>query len=272
MTNDGRFALESIRCTHSTGAVLRRQQKAPLLLQTLRNLRVKVMEPTHLWVRRSNCGATQAATEFLLENLEPVFGGYVGGREWYFAVQWVSTAASGVVLGALQVIGNDDAALACPTAYAGCGVAIAFGVSDIILTAVLRPMTVPLEMWTGAVVSFLCIVSQALAAANSLDASNTVVTVSALIEVVVMVSLMFGGGKRRISRSDRNNDSAKLELAPPRSSTSTPSATRTTLLKKRGNVAMIQADEEYANLLMGDHASRLKQLVMLAVQSTNYQR
>ncbi|CUG91083.1 membrane-associated protein, putative [Bodo saltans] len=125
--------------------------------------------------------------------MESVYESYVEGREWYFAVQWASAAVCGVVLGALQVIGNDDASLACPTAYAGCGVAIAFGAADMTLLHVLRPTAVRLEMWSGAIICALNIVSQALAASNAIDASNTLVTVCALLQLVVMLLLMLNG-------------------------------------------------------------------------------
>ncbi|CUG86351.1 Hypothetical protein, putative [Bodo saltans] len=47
--------------------------------------------------------------EFLLENMEAVFGAYVGGREWYFVVEWGVLVVSAAVLGAAEITAIDDA-------------------------------------------------------------------------------------------------------------------------------------------------------------------
>ncbi|CUG94327.1 GP46-like surface antigen, putative, partial [Bodo saltans] len=73
------------------------------VLQWWNRLRHRVMSPQREWraPRTHNFGGDGAANNqrvvFLLRNMEPVYGGYVGGREWFFIVEWCVTAAGGVV-------------------------------------------------------------------------------------------------------------------------------------------------------------------------------
>jgi hypothetical protein len=264
MTRDDQFALESL---YLPSPQLRsrevRGRKAPTVLLRLRSC----MEPKSRWVPRPRCGASKPALEFLLENMESVFGAYVGGREWYFLVQWVSSAASGIVLGVLTVVGNDVASLACPTAYAGCGVAIAFGVADVVLATVLRPMCVPLELWGGVLIASLSIVSQALAAGNALTASNLVTTVAALLELVVVVVLMLHGaaveGPSKKAAATISDESMLSTDAVP-ANKQAPRTTGRRVTKHRFDP---QRDKDDILILMAcDQEHRLELLVELAAR------
>jgi hypothetical protein len=146
------------------------------------------MEPTRQWVRRPR--SATVVDGFLLENMEAVYGAYVGGREWYFLVQWTSAAVSGIVLGMLEIVGNDVPSLACSTAYASGGLGVFFGLADAALVLALRPMSVRLEMWTSVTVCALAALSQALGLGDFVEASNAVLTAAALLELIAMVLLM----------------------------------------------------------------------------------
>jgi hypothetical protein len=167
----------------------------------------------------------------------------------------------------LTVVGNDVASLACPTAYAGCGVAIAFCVADVVGATVLRPMCVPLELWGGVLIASLSIVSQALAAGNALTASNLVVTVAALLELVVVVVLMVhgvtaavrGASEEAVSIMGRSNTAV---AAVP----SSKHAPRGDVKRNRSHP---RRGDEILQLTVGDQQHRLELLVALAARQFN---
>jgi hypothetical protein len=183
-----RFALKSELSTCSQRPENFKPARRGCFFAALKAGRRYAMEPTRQWVRHP-----RSATEvdgFLLENMEAVYGAYVGGREWYFLVQWTSAAVSGIVLGMLEVVGHDVSSLACATAYASGGLGVFFGLADAALVLALRPMSVRLEMWTTVTVCALSTVSMALALGDFMEASNSIVTVAALLELISMVLLM----------------------------------------------------------------------------------
>lgn len=190
ITHDGKFALECIACAPSARVTRGRQQMQ--LKERWLALIAHITEPTHQWtVRSRSSGATKATSDFLSENMEAVFGGYVREREWFFIVQWTTAMISGIIQGALETAGTDDPTLTYPTAYASCAVAVVFTVSDVITTLWLQPLSVRLGMWGGVGVSVLSILSQILVVLS--DAPQSVVVVistAAILELLVMTFLM----------------------------------------------------------------------------------
>ncbi|CUG91082.1 GP46-like surface antigen, putative [Bodo saltans] len=187
-THDGKFALECIACAPSARVTRGRQQMQ--LKERWLALVAHIAEPTHQWTVRSRSGATKATTDFLSENMEAVFGGYVREREWFFIVQWTTAMISGIMQGALETAGTDDPTLACPTAYASCAVAMVFTAGDVITTLWLQPLSARLEMWGGVGVSVLSILSQILVLSDAPQSAGIAISTAAILELLVMTFLM----------------------------------------------------------------------------------
>ncbi|CUG70965.1 transmembrane protein, putative [Bodo saltans] len=199
----GEFALHSGRSSHgrtrsTKGAT---SKCVDAILQVIRY----AVEPMERWERRSDVNAAQRRrgrrsittnnmspsshhrqVEFLLENMEGVFGGYVGGREWYFLVDWGITFVGGAVLGGAEAASGDGDPLW------GTWCVVVLGVVQVGALVVLRPNSVRLEYWCGLVLGTLGVVSVVLTLSGEDDAGAVVGTVLTILEPTLAVLLMLG--------------------------------------------------------------------------------
>jgi hypothetical protein len=159
--------------------------------------------PVQVWAPQKRgilYGAPELAhARLLLSTMEPVFGGYVEGREWYFVVEWGVSVASGAVVGAAQVMALTGAAgaSACAAADVAAWAAIAFTALHVALCVWLRPHSVRLELVTAVLFGCVELLANVLIAAGATDAAETAVTVSAITELVVVVLLAMASALRK---------------------------------------------------------------------------
>jgi hypothetical protein len=141
---------------------------------------------------------------YLLENMEAVFGGYVGGREWYFAVDWGLAFVGGAVMGGAEAAsaGGD----ACGAALWGTWSAAVLGAVQLGALVALRPNSVRLELWAGAVLGVLGLLSVVLSLAGAEDAADAVANVGAILEPIVVVVLLCGTAVSEALRAPDHND------------------------------------------------------------------
>jgi hypothetical protein len=150
------------------------------------------MRPTEVWVRprRSDDNAALLAT--LYERLEAVFEPYVGGREWFFLVEWGVGIISGAILGAAEVMSSsDDSALHCRAAELAAWSGIVMGGAQVLAYFILWPLQVRLELLTAAIVGGLAVGSQLLVLADASDnvVSSTILTAS-IVELLSVCLVM----------------------------------------------------------------------------------
>ncbi|CUG70924.1 GP46-like surface antigen, putative [Bodo saltans] len=213
----GEFALHSVPTRSSSGRRSHGRTRSTkdatskcvdVLLQVIRY----AVDPTGRWERRSTDanvaqrrrrrGGRISATnnmspssyhkqaEYLLENMEGVFGGYVGGREWYFAVDWGVAFVGGAVMGSAEAASLDGDP--CAAALWGTWCAVVLGVVQVGALVVLRPNSVRLEFWCSLVLGALGVVSVVLTLSGEDDGSAVVGTIMAILEPTLAVMLMLG--------------------------------------------------------------------------------
>lgn len=144
----------------------------------------------------------RTAAERLLERMEPVFGAYVDRREWFFVVPWGLSITGGIVLGALMAA-NGDSDDRCTASMWAVGVALFFGVVEVVLIAVLKPFSVRLEMIATVAVLFLGAVGNVLVLVGETAAAGGVVSAAAVLELIAMVMLMLDVLEGTCSKKDR---------------------------------------------------------------------
>ncbi|CUF20612.1 GP46-like surface antigen, putative [Bodo saltans] len=127
---------------------------------------------------------------YLLENMEAVFGGYIGGREWYFAVDWGVALVGGAVMGGAEAASYDGDA--CGAAVWGTWCAVVLGVVQVGALVALRPNSVRLELWSGIVLGLLGLLSVVLSLAGSDGAAESIAVVASLLALVLVVVLSVG--------------------------------------------------------------------------------
>ncbi|CUG69490.1 membrane-associated protein, putative [Bodo saltans] len=174
--------VRSLRQTNDSGSVTTKQHLTKLVTFTA--------SPTQEWKPRPGCShrgtKERHYSQYLLSNLSPVFEAFVERREWYFMVEWTMGILSGIVLGAASVIAATGGDEACSAAQWGTYSAIAFSVLNLVFCLLLRPFSVRLEIWMTIVISALELLAEVLVAAGDADASDSVVTTSATLELVVI--------------------------------------------------------------------------------------
>jgi hypothetical protein len=159
--------------------------------------------PVQDWASRKrgvgvNGAADLAHARLLLATMEPVFGGYVEGREWYFVVEWGVSVASGTVLGAAQVMAlTAGGSSVCAAADVAAWAAIAFTALQVALCVWLRPHSVRLELVTAVLFGCVELLANVLIAAGDVDAAETAVTTSAITELVLTVLIALLDAARR---------------------------------------------------------------------------
>ncbi|CUG49636.1 membrane-associated protein, putative, partial [Bodo saltans] len=150
--------------------------------------------PSHEW--EPHPGASHRGTpqrvyaEFLLDHMTPLFEGYVQHREWYFAVEWLLTIASGAVLGAAQSLITTNASTLTSSECAdianwGIGCAIGLNALELLLCVGLRPYSVRLEFGMALVLGSLELVSNIFSLTNNSTASNAIVSASSYLELII---------------------------------------------------------------------------------------
>lgn len=167
-----------------------------------------VFLPTRTWVSRVR---TKVATSFLemiqtrsidvsaytKQRLEPLYSSYVEQREWYFLVDWGVAIGSAVFLGVAYAMANqhrknnDDGGSVstdvCVAAKIALWSSVICGIIQLCLYFIFRPFQVRLDMYVGVAVGVLTVVSQALALADELDASQDVSLAATAVQLLVMV-------------------------------------------------------------------------------------
>ncbi|CUE72232.1 GP46-like surface antigen, putative [Bodo saltans] len=137
---------------------------------------------------------------FLRGNMEAVFGAYVRNREWFFAVEWGLSTVCGAVLGAAQAVAVDGEACSAVQWAAGCS--IVFSAVHAALCVWLLPNSVRLELWSALLLDVLSIVSAALVLAGLDDASNAVANIAAVVQVVLIATVMCDAVVFRLQQQD----------------------------------------------------------------------
>jgi hypothetical protein len=195
------FVLESRRTTTAAASgVAKRGKRDADKLACVRSVHRLLMERRETWrLRPGPSGRSGQPREvrryaaFLLERMEGVFGAYVGGREWYFAVEWCVLVLSGAVLGAAEATALDDALSACTAAQWGVCVSLGLSAAQVVACVWLRPMSVRAEFCVSVLLGTLSVVCQAMALGGEVEAAARVASVASIAEVVFIVLLMVEG-------------------------------------------------------------------------------
>jgi hypothetical protein len=194
------FVLQSGRTTTAAASGAKGGGRDVDVLACVRRAHRLLMERRETWrMRPGRSGRSGEPREvrryaaFLLERLEGVFGAYVGGREWYFAVEWCVLVLSGAVLGAAEASALDDAGSACTAARWGVGVSLALSAAQVVACVWLRPMSVRADFCVSVLLGTLSVVCQAMVLGGEVEAAARVASVASIAEVVLIVLLMVEG-------------------------------------------------------------------------------
>jgi hypothetical protein len=128
------------------------------------------------WVASQQGRAGTAAARAVKERLGALFEGYRGNRHWYFGVDALLSAVTGVITGAAQSVASEDA---CDAAVWGTACVGALATVSAMLCLVLRPFTVRCELAAAVGVSLLALLSEALILAGEVNASGVVALLAA---------------------------------------------------------------------------------------------
>jgi hypothetical protein len=191
-----RFVLESVATVAARGERGVWDVDGRACLRTVHRLMMERRETWRVRLGPSRHNAQQQERRygaFLLERMEGVFGAYVGGREWYFAVEWSVLVVSGAVLGAAEVTTLDDAGKACTAAQWGVGVSLGLSMVQLVLCVWLRPINVRAEFAVSVLLGAMSVVCQGIALAGNLRTAADVNTVASMVAVVFTVIFLVNG-------------------------------------------------------------------------------
>ncbi|CUG78447.1 transmembrane protein, putative, partial [Bodo saltans] len=186
---------------------------APIIAASLSSWVTFVTGSLQEWKVHPSClhrGTKERHTaRFLLQRLEPVFGRFVEGREWYFVVEWSISILSGAILGAAQMVSTD---IACAAAQWGGGASISLSALQISMCLLLCPFSQRLEHWMAVLIGFCELLANALAISSKDDAADSVVTAAACIEVTVLIAtILLQFVVQRLNERDTTHERAQIE-------------------------------------------------------------
>ncbi|CUG89695.1 GPI-anchored surface protein, putative [Bodo saltans] len=220
------------------------------------------MAPRSEWEAPHSSSRHRAEVAFVLKHLEPVFGAYVGRREWYFVVEWSLVAVGGVVTGAASAVAADGDA--CGAAVWATWCMIVLGAVQIALTVALRPFSVLFEMITSVAIGVLSLLSVVLSLVGAVDAADVTVNVAGVSELVVMMIMLVnvavfrctGGGdaERAVVATD------SCDKAPD----STPVVIQPARLKSKAKTAQTIERRDQGVDAYTTHSEQLRALIELA--------
>ncbi|CUI14808.1 GP46-like surface antigen, putative [Bodo saltans] len=186
-SRDGAFGLVPITAGPRRRERPHQRIQAAFLRVQLRSLHEYWMTPSTTWEVRK-FGRAKNIAVFVLEHLEPVFGAYVGRREWYFVLEWSLVAVGGVVMGAASAVAADGDA--CGAAEWATWCMIVIGAVQIAAMVALRPLDVRIEMASGMIVGLLTLLCLVLLLVGAVDAAEAIVNAAGILELVVMGAML----------------------------------------------------------------------------------
>jgi hypothetical protein len=273
------FLLYAVRPLKGKRTAMRQQGS---LGERLRFVASYLLDPNEQWARRPTIEvrgrdrvkyAHQA--EFLLENMEPVFGGYVEGREWFFMVDWGICISSACVLGAAEVVAAEasSSAAACDAATWGTACALCWGIAQLVVSLYCRPYRVRVELYFVLGIGLLAVLSEALVLGGLEDAAETVVGCGNIATVIAMVLLMLRAAMLTVSNVDKSGEPGQSAVKalvedPPQEKPRRPHPSRPRVL----HLPSTATSERSRNTPSREVQEQLRRLVRLAcdaVQADN---
>lgn len=184
------------------------------------------LDPAVHWVRRSPGTTRQAGSvslcahtsDFLLHNMEAVFGGYAEHREWYFLLDWGTAVLSAVILGVAEMLAVDGATASatCNATEWGSYCALVLAVLPVVCCLWLRPYSVRLEFAACVGIGSLGCLGAGLAVGGALDAADGVIATANVLSAVVMILLLAHSAAFRfeLTRANEEHTASVMPEAP----------------------------------------------------------
>lgn len=138
------------------------------------------------WVAAAGGATRNAAARLMKVRFGALFEAFRGGTHWYFAVDVLLGALTGVVIGAAESV---DSADACAAAVWGTSCVLAIAALSVVLCVVLRPHVVRCELLVAVCVSALAVVAAGLQLAGEMSSSAAV---SLAASVLALLPFMAG--------------------------------------------------------------------------------
>lgn len=183
--------------------------------------RARVMQPREIWgspVMGLSKGERNDA-EKLLARFEPVFGGYVREREWFFAVEWVLALISGIVSGLAEALAASESVSsekACTAARWGMGIFIALSVVQIAAYILLRPLSIRFEFLAAVLMGMLSVLIEILALIGEVRAAIILTIFGTSLEMLAMLlGLLYNNLISKPVNSLSSSSGDRLITGPP---------------------------------------------------------